>query len=169
MSTFRELSEVVAPAVLRDAHLIGELLTRLRIPHALIGGLAVGLRGFPRATKDVDYMVGPEAFEMTTPFLVYRDELKDRVKMGVVDLLAVPDAYPCLADELGLPAPGTVHVIAPAALVLMKLSAGRAQDLADVSRLLAAGLDPDEVADYLVDNAPSLLVKFAQIFADRSR
>ena len=80
MSRFQDLSHVVAPKVIDDAIEMGQLLAGLGIPHALVGGLAVGLNGHPRATKDVDYLVGREAFEMTAPVLVYRDELKDRVK-----------------------------------------------------------------------------------------
>jgi len=77
VSSFEDLAEVVAPQVLLDAIRVGDRLTELGVPHALIGGLAVGLNGHPRATKDVDYMVGPEAFETTEPLLVYREELKD--------------------------------------------------------------------------------------------
>ncbi len=123
----------------------------------------MGLNGFPRATKDVDYLVGTEAFEMTEPILVYRDELKERIKMGIVDLLAVPTEYPCLADQLAVPGQGELNVIAPEALILMKLTANRPQDRADVSRLLDAGIDERAVASYLADNAPTLLNRFAEI------
>ncbi|RLB47352.1 MAG: hypothetical protein DRJ42_25585 [Deltaproteobacteria bacterium] len=157
------MSAVVAPEVIEDAIEVGELLSRLAIPHALVGGLAVGLNGFPRSTKDVDYLVGPEAFETTSPLLVYRPELKDRIEMGVVDLLAVPDAFPCLAGQLAIPNPGEVHVIAPEALVLMKLSANRPQDRADVTRLLGGGLDEGTVAAYLAEYAPGLLNRFAEL------
>jgi hypothetical protein len=51
MNRLHELGEVVAANVIEDAIEIWELLARLRVPHALIGGLAVGLNGFPRATK----------------------------------------------------------------------------------------------------------------------
>ncbi len=79
MSSLEDLAEVVAPQVLLDAVRVGELLAELRVPHVLIGGLAVGLDGHPRATKDVDYMVGPEAFQTTEPILVCREELKEKL------------------------------------------------------------------------------------------
>ncbi len=163
MNRLHELGEVVAANVIEDAIEIGELLARLRVPHALIGGLAVGLNGFPRATKDVDYLVGAEAFEKTTPLLVYRSELKDCIEMTVVDLLAVPDAFPCLADQLAVVEVGEVHVVAPEALILMKLSANRPQDRADVARLLDAGVDERGVASYLAEHAPDLLNRFAEL------
>ena len=72
-----ELAQVVSPAILQRAARVSRLLTKLGVPHALIGGLAVGVHGHPRATKDVYFLVGPEAFERTSPFAVYREELKE--------------------------------------------------------------------------------------------
>lgn len=163
MSRLKELAHVVAPKVIDDAIEVGQLLARLGIPHALVGGLAVGLNGHPRATKDVDYLVGPEAFEMTTPVLVYRDELKDRIVMGVIDLLAVPDDYPSLVEELAVVEVGEVHVISVEGLILMKLAANRTQDRDDVERLLAAGADDGRVAAYIAEHAPQLLSRFSEI------
>jgi len=163
MSRLRALAHVVAPKVIEDAIDVGALLARLGIPHALVGGLAVGLNGHARATRDVDYLVGPEAFERTTPVLVYRDELRDRVVMGVIDLLAVPDEYPVLADELAVGEAGDVHVISVEGLILMKLAANRTQDRDDVERLLAAGADESRVAAYIATHAPQLLDRFSEI------
>lgn len=75
MTSFADLADSVAATVLLDAIRTGERLTELGIPHVLIGGLAVGLNGHPRATKDVDYMVGPVAFSSMEPILLYREEL----------------------------------------------------------------------------------------------
>jgi hypothetical protein len=57
------LRGVVHPDILERTEQISRTLTALGIPHALIGGLAVGVYGHPRATKDVDFLVGTEAFE----------------------------------------------------------------------------------------------------------
>ena len=39
----------------------------VRVPRpggfVVVGGLAIGANGFPRATRDVDFLVGAEAFE----------------------------------------------------------------------------------------------------------
>jgi hypothetical protein len=80
--------------------------------------------------------------------------------MTIVDLLAVPDAFPCLADQLAVVEVGEAHVVAPEALVLMKLSANRPQDRADVARLLDAGVDERGVASYLAEHAP----RFVEIY-----
>ena len=54
---------VVAPRVLDAMRSASDELTRLGVRHALVGGLAVGAHGYPRATKGVDFLVGDEAFE----------------------------------------------------------------------------------------------------------
>lgn len=58
---------------------------------------------------------------------------------------------------------GEVHVIAPEALILMKLSANRSQDRADVVHLLGAGVDERAVASYLAEHAPELVNRFAEL------
>src|SRR5438477_162072 len=56
------LSDIVAQRVLDALRVASEALTRAGIAHAVIGGLAVGANGYPRATKDVDFLVGDDAF-----------------------------------------------------------------------------------------------------------
>jgi hypothetical protein len=53
---------VVSDKILRAAHAASSAYTKLGIRHALVGGLAVGAYGYARATKDVDFVVGDEAF-----------------------------------------------------------------------------------------------------------
>jgi hypothetical protein len=163
MNPLSALAHVVAPKVIDDAIRVGRLLAELGVPHALVGGLAVGLHGHPRATRDVDYMVGAEAFEATDPLLVYRAELKEHIRVGVIDLLAVPVEHPWLAEELGLVQVGEIHVISVEGLIEMKLLANRGQDREDVRQLLAAGADPAGVAAYLAERTPELLVRFSEI------
>ena len=128
MNKIDALREVVSPAILRRAGDISRLLRELDIPHVLIGGLAVGLHGHPRATKDVDFLVGEQAFASTSPFLI-RDELKDLVCVGETDIMSVPDKFPGLADELRLEE--DVPVISLRGLILMKLDAYRPRDQED--------------------------------------
>lgn len=63
---------------------MSEALTSLGVRHALVGGLAVGVHGHPRATKDIDFIVGAEAFATTSPRLTFREELADVVRWGVI-------------------------------------------------------------------------------------
>jgi len=161
--TWDELELVVARRVLDDARRVSEALTSLGVPHALVGGLAVGLHGHPRATKDVDFIVGAEAFAATSPFLVFRDELASVVKWGVIDLIAaLPDDRP-LATELGTGSPGRVPVVGIEVLILMKLRASRTQDLADVEALVRAGADVAAVLAYLREHEPVHIPAFSRI------
>ena len=56
------LDGVVAPRILDALRVASEQLTKIGVRHALVGGLAVGAHGYPRATKNVDFLVGEEAF-----------------------------------------------------------------------------------------------------------
>lgn len=167
MSKVDALASVVSPAILKRAGDVSRLLRELGVPHVLIGGLAVGLHGHPRTTKDVDFLVGEEAFAMVEPFLVYRDELKDLVHVGVTDIMGVPDQYPSLADELRVE--DDVPVISLRGLVLMKLDAFRPRDQEDVRVLLTRA--PNElraVRDYLQEHAPALLSRLAEVLASQA-
>lgn len=157
------LAEVVAPSILLGAINTSRKLTELAIPHAPIGGLAVGLHGHPRATKDVDFLVGDQAFERITPVLVYREELSEIIRMGVVDLMGVPPRHGELRDVLALPEANEIPVVPAPALVLLKLLAGRPQDLADVDALLKSGVDVFEARDYLREHAPELVPLLARL------
>lgn len=160
------LADVVAPSVLVDAIDASQRLAALGIPHALIGGLAVGLHGHPRATRDVDFLVGDEAFERKTPVVIFRRELADIARAGVIDLMSVPPQHDELRSLLAVPERGEIPVIPVPALVLLKLLAGRPQDLADVHALLNAGADIHEIRTYLGEHAPQLVPELAKLAGD---
>lgn len=162
MSRVTGLLEVVAPAILTRAEQVSSMLRDLGVPHALVGGLAVGVHGHPRATKDVDFLVGPEAFETTEPFLVYREELKELARVGETDIMYIPDRFPGLSAELRLE--DDIPIISLRGLVLMKLDAFRARDREDVRSLLR--IHPSrirELRDYLQTQAPELLTRLAEV------
>lgn len=161
--SFDALAEVVAPEILVRAVTTSQRLTELGVPHALIGGLAVGVHGHPRATKDVDFLVGPQAYEGDGPILVFREELKEIVRVGITDLLAVDPRFPTLTDELQLPEPGALPVVALEPLILLKLEANRPQDQADISSLLTTDASVDRVVRYLRDAAPQLEPRLLEI------
>ena len=166
MSKFDALRKVVSPTLLQRAGEISRLLRELEIPHVLIGGLAVGLHGHPRATRDVDFLVGQEAFSSTVPVLVYRDEIKEIARVGETDVMSVPGKYPGLVDELRLE--DDVPVVSLRGLVLLKLDANRARDREDVRVLLERS--PGQVRavrDYLLAHAPELISRLAEILARR--
>ncbi len=158
-----ELEQVVARRVLDDALRVSSALTALGVPHALVGGLAVGLHGHPRATKDVDFIVGAEAFATTSPLLTFREELADVVRWGVVDLIAALPEDPVLMAELVAGTTGSVPVVGIEVLVLMKLRASRTQDIADVEALVRAGADVAAVLAFLREHDASHVPAFGRI------
>jgi hypothetical protein len=161
--SWEDLARVVAPKVLTDAIDTSERLRVLGIPHALVGGLAVGLHGHPRATKDVDFIVGVAAFASIKPILSFREELGDLVRWGVIDLLAALPDDPALEQALQDPSPGEVPVVPVEVLVLMKLRAGRPQDEADVAHLARAGMDVRAVLEWLGEHAAEHVATFSRL------
>lgn len=138
--------------------------------HVLIGGLAVGYHGRPRATLDIDLLVPGkklidvrEALEAkgydVRPFpgmiRTYRDQVSDESIADIVSREANPvlreasrHAEP--AKLLGLP----VNVMRRGALVALKFQAiispdrklaDRYQDLADIGHVLAKRFDADDL------------------------
>lgn len=160
--SWEALEQVVAAKVLLDAFETSDRLRRLGIRHALVGGLAVGHHGHPRATKDVDFIVGDEAFLKTEPLLVFREELSDVVSWGVIDLLSTT-ADPPLQAALSLPTEGEIPIIGVPELILMKLRASRPQDVADVAQLVRAGADVEAALTLLRSVQPELVQPFSAI------
>lgn len=162
MSNWDELARTVSPRVIADAQRVSETLTKAGIPHALVGGLAVGLHGHPRATKDVDFIVGEQAFAATEPFLIFDEQVANLVQWGVIDLIAALPEDPVLEAALGMGSRGNIPVVSIEVLVLMKLRAGRTQDLADVEALVRAGGDVATILAFLQRHQPEHVPMFGR-------
>lgn len=139
--TLEERLEVLNPRVVRALRAAHEAYTALGVRHALIGGLAVGVHGHARATRDVDFLVGPEAFETHGVLVSFKPGIPQSAEGVSVDSLLPPQEYESLLSEALDDAEviDGVPVIRPEPLVLMKLIAGRRQDLADIAALLRIG------------------------------
>ncbi len=152
------LDGVVAPVVLEAMRDASAALSRLGIRHVVVGGLAVGANGAPRATKDVDFLVGDEAFEMHgAGFVTLKYGVPIQINRVAVDLLSAEPDEAHLAAALAAPLGSAIG--APR-LVYMKLKAGRQKDRADVVELLKAGMDIEACRDYLTANAPRYVPDF---------
>jgi hypothetical protein len=135
-----------------------EALDAEGIEYALCGALALAVHGAPRATRDIDILARPEdlgrlrgvaarcgftfeALPMTFPLtgIAMRrfTKLVD-ARPFPLDILLVNDALrPLLEQRLRLPWQGReLQVVSRDALVVMKTTAGRPQDLVDVQRLM---------------------------------
>lgn len=152
---------VVSTRILQALYSASAEYSTLGVPYVAIGGIAVGAYGAPRATKDVDFLVGEEAFEHHGPLVSFRPGLPISSGGVAVDPVSIGHDEDFLLETFDRPAMSRgVPVIGLAPLVYLKLRAGRHQDFADVTRLLEAGIDERPVHQYLRKHAPDLISKF---------
>src|SRR5262249_39168025 len=152
------LEGVVAPEVLDAMKVASAALKRAGVRHVVAGGLAVGANGFPRATKDVDFLVGDEAFERHAGGVVtLRPGVPFQVNRVAIDFIGPEPDEEFLASALDADA-GSMMEAPP--LVYMKLKSPRHKDRTDVIELVKAGIDVDLCRDYLSAHAPSFVVDF---------
>ena len=133
-------------------------LTTLGIRHVVGGDLAVGANGYPRATKDVQFLVGDEAFEHGPGgFVTWKRGVPIQVDGVAIDLLSVQVGEEHLAATLEAPMGSMID--APQ-LVYLKLKSPRQKDRVDVIELIKAGIDLDACRTYLTRHAPALVMMF---------
>jgi hypothetical protein len=157
------LVDVVSPKVLEALRLASEALTLAHVRHVIVGGLAVGAYGYPRATRDVDFLVGAEAFHHHDNGLVtMRPEVPFQVNGIAVDLLSVGAGEQFLEAALAAP-PGSIIDIAP--LVFLKLKSPRRKDQVDVIEMIKGGIDTKRCGEYLAAHAPGFVAAFEECVA----
>jgi hypothetical protein len=157
------LVDVVAPKVLDAMKLASEALALANVRHVVVGGLAVGANGYPRATKVVDFLVGAEAFHHHANGLVtMRPEIPFQVNGVAVDLLS-PQADEGFLEATLSATPGTMMDAAP--LVYMKLKSPRRKDQVDVIEMIKGGIDIKQCQAYLVAHAPTFVEAFVECVA----
>jgi hypothetical protein len=133
-----------------------------QVKHALIGGLAVGVRGRPRATKDADFLlqVPALAFPGLLEELIadgFEMDLLPTIRRWTTDRLIVFHRGPARIDwmqtvlplydsvlKTAMPSPWldqSLYVASAEGLILTKLVAFRLQDQADIAALLISNRD----------------------------
>lgn len=136
------------------------------IPHWVAGGYAVQEHGYPRFTVDIDIIV-PNVKEAREKLSIngFKENqgssmrVTDRVSNVEIDLL--PGGKKLSPTALPLPMPTQVSeeplILPLASLINVKLSAGRAQDIADVVQLIKKN---SLLRNYAVD--PAVKAKYEQ-------
>lgn len=134
---------------------VSRLLNELGLEHCLIGGLAVAARGYPRATRDVDFLIAPpgplaHVLERAQAMgLRLAPEDRELAEAGIlflstedatrVDLIVAEgeaELAMLRAAEAVYFGADAVPVMAVEDLIAMKLAAGRSRDEADAEALL---------------------------------
>jgi hypothetical protein len=146
------------PITLADAE---AFLSRYRVPHALIGGLAVSYRGFPRSTADVEIVIAvdlKEALDLIpaldgSPFRPLFEAVEEVVERSFilplvhklsnvkVDLsinLSGFERQVVARAELAQLSGTAIRVATTEDLIIMKALAGRPQDDQDQRGLIIA-------------------------------
>ncbi|MEW6213358.1 MAG: hypothetical protein AB1631_34000 [Acidobacteriota bacterium] len=160
----KEVFRFVAPRVRDAAIKTDEQLNRLGIRHALAGGLAVGAHGYIRATADVDFLVGEEAFEHHGSLVAFKAGVPIEVDGVRIDYLSPVALGPQMESALDHPPASEGLAIVPIdALIYMKLTAKRRKDLVDVVELVRVGADVNRVRDYLRQYADDLVPLFEEL------
>lgn len=160
----KEVFRFVAPRVRDAAIKSAAQLNGLGIRYALAGGLAVGAHGYVRATVDVDFLVGEEAFEHHGSLVAFKAGVPIEVDGVRIDYLSPVALGPQLEEVLDHPAMNEGLAIVPIeVLIYMKLAAKRRRDLVDVIELVKVGADVNRVRDYLKQYASDLVPQFEEL------
>ena len=159
----KEVFRLVAPRVREAAVKTAAQLNHLGIRHALAGGLAVGAHGYIRATTDVDFLVGEEAFDHQGLLVAFKAGVPIEVDGIRIDYLSTA-LGPQLEEVLDHPPMSEGLAVVPIeALIYLKLAAKRRKDLVDVIELVKAGADLTRVRDYLRQYADDLVPLFEEL------
>lgn len=161
----KPVADAVSEKVWRAMIDASRTLSSLGIGHALVGGLAIGAYGWPRATRDVDFLVDDGAWSKSeSGVVILRAGIPVEAHGISIDTISVrDDERHLLAAIGGAVVSEGIPVIAVEALVYLKLASPRSQDRQDVLNLVGAGVDLDRVRRYLDANAPKLSEKFEAI------
>jgi hypothetical protein len=160
----KEVFRFVAPRVRDAAIKSATQLNDLGIRYALAGGLAVGAHGYIRATTDVDFLVGEEAFEHQGSLVAFKAGVPIEVDGVRIDYLSPVSLGPQLEEVLDHPLMNEGVAIVPIeVLIYMKLAAKRRRDLVDVIELVKVGADVNRVRDYLRQYAADLVQSFEEL------
>ena len=154
----------VAPRVRDAAVKTATQLDHLGIRYALAGGFAVGAYGYVRATVDVDFLVGEEAFEHFGPLVTFKAGVPIEVDGIRIDYLSPISLGPQLEDVLDHPPVSEGIAVVPIeVLIHMKLVAKRRKDQVDIIELVKAGVDLKRVRRYLDQYARDLVPLFDEL------
>ena len=162
-----EVFRFVAPRIRDAAIKTAGQLNHLGIRYALARGLAVGAHGYIRATTDVDFLVGEEAFEHHGSLVAFKAGVPIEVDGVRIDYLSPVSLGPQLEEVLDHPPMNEGLAIVPIeVLIYMKLMAKRRRDLVDVIELVKVGVDVKRVRNYLTQYASENLPQFEELVSE---
>jgi hypothetical protein len=181
------MNAAVSERVIAAMRAASALLSKHGVRHALVGGLAVGAWGWPRATSDVDFMIGREWLSpgavgasprLSGEIVFLLSDVERDTGVGV-DAFVVAKApagskasFPAAVERAlrRVVLRDGVPVAPPEVVVATKLLRGEARDDADVVQLLRVKtIDRARVRRFLVAHVSALQVKRFDAFVRRAR
>jgi hypothetical protein len=159
------------PAYERAVKAVSKMLADAGIRHALAGALAANAyRRRPRTTEDIDFLVGREAFDVhPAGFVTLRVPVIEFDGIDV-DQIPIVDGLPAVEDGLNRAPESEGVPIAPVdVVVILKLVAGRTQDLADVEAIVESGADREALREAVKTNLPDRLDTLERLFGNVDR
>lgn len=161
--------EIVHPRIAEATRVASARMTQLGVRHALVGGMASGAYARPHATKDVDFLVGPEAWPSSGKIVSPIAGLPFNYDGVPIDTLLAPSEAPTIEEALcrtmtseGIP------IAPPEVVILMKLIAGRPHDLADADAILSV-TPVAVVRAYVAAHAPDYQEDLETLIASHER
>ena len=158
----------LSPRVLAALREISHRLREGGVRHAVVGALAVGVYGWPRATKDVDLLLGDEAWDrLPGGDLRARVPLPEEIDGVGIDYLPLEVGGAFLESALDRPLVSEgIPIAPPEVLVCTKLLWMAMRDQADIIEIVKAGLiDRDAVRRFLDEHTPMLLGRWDALVA----
>ena len=159
------------PAYERAVRELSRMFTEAGIRHALVGALAANAyRDRPRTTEDIDFLVGDEAFQSHDGgFVTMRVPVVEFDGIAI-DQVPLTEALRVVEDVLDHPPVSDgVPIASLDAIVIMKLLAGRTQDLADIEAIVASGIDREPVRAAVSRAVPGHADLLERLFANADR
>lgn len=152
---------------------VSKMLSEAGIRHALAGALgANAYRSRPRTTEDIDFLVGDEAFETHAGgFVTMRVPVVEFDGINV-DQIPLTEALRVVEDGLDrAPVSDGVPIAPVETIVIMKLLAGRTQDLADIEAIVGSGADRESLRAAVQSTVPHRAGTLETLFenVDRDR
>src|SRR6185503_4077702 len=121
---FRFISPQVRDAAIKSA----DQLNSLGVRHALAGGLAVGAHGYIRATSDVNFLVGEEAFEHQGSLVAFKAGVPIEVDGVRIDYLSPVALGQHLEEVLDQPSMSEGLAIVPVEVLIYMKLVGKASE-----------------------------------------
>jgi hypothetical protein len=132
--------DFVSPALVQALREASKALTSCGVRHALCGGFAVGAYGYVRATRDVDFLAGDEAFVTQGSLVTFAPGVPFAVGSIPTDMVPLGEDLRFMEEELEAPYDFTgIPIVSPEGLVAMKLVPFRRRDQEDIEGLIETG------------------------------